>query len=78
MVVNPLERIVEMHDASCGAPLGEDAVIEHAALPGFRYAVRDRRPMTALVLGILAVAMEVTAGAEYSRRRSVRSPGGGR
>jgi Uma2 family endonuclease len=41
MLVDPLERIVEMHDASCEAWLGEDALIEHAALPGFRYPVRD-------------------------------------
>jgi len=41
MVVDPFERIVEMHDASCEARLGDDALIEHAALPGFTYPVRE-------------------------------------
>jgi hypothetical protein len=41
MVVDPFQRIVEMHDASCEARLRDDALIEHAALPGFTYPVRD-------------------------------------
>jgi Uma2 family endonuclease len=41
MVVDPFQRIVEMHDASHEARLGDDALIEHAALPGFTYPVRD-------------------------------------
>lgn len=49
IIVDPKERIVELHDSLGAARLGEDATIEHAALPGFRYGVRElfavlRRP----------------------------------
>jgi Uma2 family endonuclease len=41
MVVDPANRSVELHDASGETRLDEDAAIEHAALPGFSYPVRD-------------------------------------
>ena len=41
IVVEPRKRVVELHDASGKACLDEDAVIEHGALPGFYYPVRD-------------------------------------
>jgi Uma2 family endonuclease len=49
IVVDPKKRIVELHDPNRIAALDESAAIEHAALPGFRFAVRDlfavlRRP----------------------------------
>jgi Uma2 family endonuclease len=49
IVVDPQERVVELHDPLVTARLDESAAIEHAALPEFRYAVRDlfavlRRP----------------------------------
>ncbi len=49
IVVDPQKRVVELHDPVATACLDEGAVIEHAALPGFRYPVRDlfavlRRP----------------------------------
>ena len=49
IVVDPQKRVVELHDPLATARLDEGAAIEHAALPGFRYPVRDlfavlRRP----------------------------------
>jgi Uma2 family endonuclease len=49
IVVDPQKRVVELHDPLATARLDEGASIEHAALPGFRYPVRDlfavlRRP----------------------------------
>jgi Uma2 family endonuclease len=49
IVVDPQERVVELHDPLATAHLDDGAAIEHAALPGFHYAVRDlfavlRRP----------------------------------
>jgi Uma2 family endonuclease len=49
IVVDPRKRVVELHDPLANARLEEGAVIEHPALPGFRYPVRDlfavlRRP----------------------------------
>jgi Uma2 family endonuclease len=49
IVVDPQERVVELDDSLATARLDEAAAIEHAALPGFRYPVRDlfavlRRP----------------------------------
>jgi Uma2 family endonuclease len=41
IVVDPAQRIVELHDAAVAARLGEGDTIEHASLPGFRYAVAD-------------------------------------
>ncbi len=41
IVVDPRRRVVELHDTSGTAYLDEGASIEHAALPGFYYAVRD-------------------------------------
>jgi len=41
IVVDPRKRTVELHDASGKTYLHEDAAIEHAALPGFYYPVRD-------------------------------------
>ncbi len=41
IVVDPPSRTVELHDTSGPAYLDESASIEHAALPGFSYAVRD-------------------------------------
>lgn len=41
IVVDPLARVVELHDRSGVTPLDESAAIEHAALPGFSYPVRD-------------------------------------
>jgi Uma2 family endonuclease len=40
MVVDPLRRVVELHDPSGVATLNENDAIEHAALPGFSYSVR--------------------------------------
>jgi Uma2 family endonuclease len=49
IVVDPQRRVVELHDSRAIAHLTEDNAIEHAALPGFSYSVRDlfavlRRP----------------------------------
>jgi Uma2 family endonuclease len=49
IVVDPQKRVVELHDPLATVRLDEGAAIEHAALPGFRYGVRDlfavlRRP----------------------------------
>ena len=49
IVVDPQKRAVELHDPLATARLDEEVVIGHAALPGFRYPVRDlfavlRRP----------------------------------
>jgi Uma2 family endonuclease len=49
IVVDPQKRVVELHDRLTTARLDEGAAVEHAALPGFRYSVRDlfavlRRP----------------------------------
>jgi Uma2 family endonuclease len=41
MVVDPLARIVELHDRSGITRLDESAAIEHTALPEFSYPVRD-------------------------------------
>ena len=41
IVVDPQSRTVELHDTSGATYLDEGASIEHAALPGFSYAVRD-------------------------------------
>jgi hypothetical protein len=41
IVVDPQRRVVELHDALATALLDETRAIEHAALPGFTYAVRD-------------------------------------
>ncbi len=40
IVVDPMPRIVELHDAHAVSVLQEGDVIEHAAMPGFRYPVR--------------------------------------
>ena len=49
IVVDPQRRVVELHDSRETVLLDETRAIEHAALPGFTYAVRDlfavlRRP----------------------------------
>ncbi|MBV8151108.1 MAG: Uma2 family endonuclease [Candidatus Eremiobacteraeota bacterium] len=49
MVVDPKQRIVELHDPLRAALLDESRAIQHHALPGFSYGVRDlfsvlRRP----------------------------------
>ena len=49
LVVDPQRRIVELHDSAQTLCLNESAAIEHRALPGFSYSVRDlfaevRRP----------------------------------
>ncbi len=41
IVVDAAKRVVELHDGSIVALLGERDTIEHAALPGFRYSVGD-------------------------------------
>jgi Uma2 family endonuclease len=40
LVVDPTQRIIELHDPSRVVRLNEDDAIEHAALPGFYYSVR--------------------------------------
>jgi len=40
LVVDPQQRIVELHDPSQVVRLNEEDAIEHAALPGFLYSVR--------------------------------------
>lgn len=40
IVVDPQHRTVELHDPAAVVRLSEDERIEHAALPGFSYAVR--------------------------------------
>lgn len=49
IVVDPKQRVVELHDRTGVQLLDEDETIQHGSLPGFRYAVRDffavlRRP----------------------------------
>lgn len=41
IVVDPRERVVELHDPAGVERLDESAAIEHSSLPGFRYCVRD-------------------------------------
>lgn len=41
IVIDSQRRVVELHDPSTTTDLDESATIEHASLPGFRYAVRD-------------------------------------
>ena len=41
MVVDPKRRLVELHDPCATAYKQEAAAIEHPALPGFRYPVRE-------------------------------------
>lgn len=41
VVVEPQQRAVELHDPSAVTRLDENDAIEHAALPGFSYSVRD-------------------------------------
>jgi Uma2 family endonuclease len=41
VVVDPRRRVVELHDTSGTTYVDEGASIEHAALPGFYYSVRD-------------------------------------
>lgn len=41
IIVDPQQRIVALHDALNTVRLDERATIEHAALPGFSYPVRD-------------------------------------
>ena len=41
IVVDSRKRVVELHDGSLIARLGEEDTIEHASLPGFRYCVGD-------------------------------------
>jgi Uma2 family endonuclease len=40
IVVDPIRRVVELHDARAVSVLHENDVIEHAALPTFHYSVR--------------------------------------
>jgi Uma2 family endonuclease len=41
IVVDPLHRMVELHDRSHVKRIGEEGAIEHTALPKFSYAARD-------------------------------------
>ena len=41
IVVDPQQRVVELHDLAMTACLDETSVIEHPALPEFSYPVRD-------------------------------------
>jgi len=41
IVVDPQQRIVELHDGDKTTRLDEDAAIEHSALPEFSYPVRE-------------------------------------
>jgi Uma2 family endonuclease len=41
IVVDPHRRIVELHDRNGSVDLGETLAIEHAAMPGFSYPVRE-------------------------------------
>lgn len=41
IVVDPFERLVELHDVPGATRLSESDTIQHAALPGFRYSVAD-------------------------------------
>jgi Uma2 family endonuclease len=41
VVVDPKRRVVELHDRERTAQLDESGTIEHWALPGFVYPVRD-------------------------------------
>jgi hypothetical protein len=49
IVVDPQQRVVELHDRAETTRLGEAETIEHMALPGFSCSVRElfaviRRP----------------------------------
>lgn len=41
IVVDPTRRSVELHDTTEPIDLDENATIEHPAMPGFVYPVRD-------------------------------------
>jgi Uma2 family endonuclease len=41
IVVDPKQRVVELHDLAGTLVLDEGGTIEHAALPGFNYSVRE-------------------------------------
>lgn len=41
IVVDPKRRLVELHDLHATGSADETGAIEHAALPGFRYSVRE-------------------------------------
>ena len=41
IVVDPMRRIVELHDLNRVAQVDDTGAIEHAAVPGFHYSVRD-------------------------------------
>jgi Uma2 family endonuclease len=41
MVVEPTRRVVELHDPCATKYVDETGTIEHTALPGFRYSVRE-------------------------------------
>ncbi|HEY6326636.1 MAG TPA: Uma2 family endonuclease [Candidatus Cybelea sp.] len=41
VVVDPRRRVVELHDRAGTAQLDESQTIEHSALPGFSYPVRE-------------------------------------
>ncbi len=41
IVVDPPQRIVELHDPAATVRVEEDGTIEHAALPGFTYPVSE-------------------------------------
>jgi Uma2 family endonuclease len=41
MLIDPMRRLVELHDPRAVAYVDETAALEHPALPGFRYAVHD-------------------------------------
>jgi Uma2 family endonuclease len=41
VVVDPESRLVELHDVSGAAVLGSGGVLEHDALPGFRYPLAE-------------------------------------
>lgn len=41
IVVDPKQRLVELHDCATTAYVDESGVIEHLSLPGFSYSVRE-------------------------------------
>jgi Uma2 family endonuclease len=41
IVVDPKRRLIELHDPTESIELNENATIEHPAMPGFAYSVRD-------------------------------------
>lgn len=41
IVVDPLQRVVELHDQTNDVHLSETETVEHRALPGFSYPVRE-------------------------------------